>query len=110
MHLKSKHDLCSSLPNTKNTRTILYSESEDEPEEKTQKLSDGDKENCSLTQKKLNRLNDKLIRFLISTDQPMNLVQSDEFRDFCRELNSNYKVPCRNTVNFNFLPEKVKYF
>ncbi|RNA14996.1 zinc finger BED domain-containing 4 [Brachionus plicatilis] len=54
---------------------------------------------AKFSENKAMRLKEKLINFLVLTNQPASLVENKVFRDFCKELNSSYQPPCRNTFN-----------
>ena len=49
-----------------------------------------------------------LIRFIIHTNQPIALVESESFIDFCRSLNDSYTLPCRQTVMYSLIPKMVR--
>ena len=51
--------------------------------------------------KKATRHKEKLINFMVLTNQPASLVENKVFRDFCKELNSSFQPPCRTTFNNN---------
>ena len=48
--------------------------------------------------KQQNRLNQELVKFIIGTRQPLSIVENADFRTFCIALNSQFSVPCINTI------------
>ena len=57
---------------------------------------------------------DSLLKFIICNSLPFSLVDSESFRSFCKNLNRDYDVPCRQTVTkrleekFNDMKKKFK--
>lgn len=48
--------------------------------------------------KKLKKFEELLVKFLVNTDQPLSLVDSEIFRQLLQFLNKHVQVPCRQTV------------
>ncbi|CAF0904500.1 unnamed protein product [Brachionus calyciflorus] len=98
-HLRRHHSISSELIqynskqklycNSSNSKTIYYSESESEPEEKIPKITEKNDTNVYLSTTKRAKINEKMKKFLIATDQPISLVERDEFKELLKELNGN---------------------
>lgn len=100
-HLRISHNLNSRL-SVENLNEVIYSDDEDE--ETPNKVQ---KNNNIISEKKIVNINEKLINFIIGTDQPMRLVERKEFKELLRELNPNYSLPARCTLTNEFLSNKV---
>lgn len=68
------------------------------PEEKQSTLDLYLKKTSKLTKDIQNELNYWLCRIVSINERTLNLMDSDEFVEFCRILNSAYKIPVYNTI------------
>lgn len=69
--------------------------------------TDTSNENTPYSQRKIKRIEDKLLRFIIANNLPFAIVESAEFQGLLSEFSRQYKLPCRQTVRNSWLPEKV---
>ncbi|CAF1076091.1 unnamed protein product [Brachionus calyciflorus] len=86
----------------------VYSDTCDEFSDSEEESNTQPTKKTKLSQNKVNKINQRVINFMISTNQPARLVENQSFRELLKELNSSYQVPCRNTFNNNFLPQKFQ--
>ncbi|CAF1116182.1 unnamed protein product [Brachionus calyciflorus] len=56
----------------------------------------------------MEKTKEKLVTFMVVTNQPNSLVEHNSFREFYQELNSNYNPPCRATYRNSFLLERYQ--
>lgn len=45
--------------------------------------------------------NEKLLKWVIRSNQPLSLIEEVEFLEFCSHLNERFTVPCRQTLKKN---------
>jgi hypothetical protein len=48
-----------------------------------------------------------LIAFIVATNQPLSLVDHSTFKAFVNNLNSKYKLPCRQNLTYSLIPKKA---
>ena len=64
---------------------------------------------CS--RKKMDQINDKLIKFILNNNLSFNLVESEDFQSFIDSVRKNfYKLPCRQSVRNTLLFGMVTKF
>lgn len=57
---------------------------------------------------KIEKIHQKLIKFILTCNLPFNIVESEEFQDFINMIRPDfYKLPCRQTLRYNYLPNMV---
>ncbi|RNA02384.1 hypothetical protein BpHYR1_000798 [Brachionus plicatilis] len=55
---------------------------------------------------KIEKINEKLISFIIAINLPFNIVNSEEFLGLIGTIKSHYyKLPCHQTLRYKLLPE-----
>ncbi|CAG8658270.1 10602_t:CDS:1, partial [Scutellospora calospora] len=59
---------------------------------------------ASLSKKKQKELNQYLIRFIVGTIQPLQLVEALDFIEFCNQLDFRYKIPSKK-----FLKDEIDF-
>lgn len=70
-------------------------------------VSHSSNDNTPYCQRKIKRIEDKLLRFIVANNLPFAIVESTEFQSLLNEFSRQYKLPCRQTVRNTWLPEKV---
>ena len=59
-----------------------------------------DQNDPKLSKKKIARLNNDLLKFIVKTSQPLSIVDDENFKEtMCNNLNKKYKVPCSKTLS-----------
>ncbi|CAG8500503.1 6046_t:CDS:2, partial [Scutellospora calospora] len=64
--------------------------------------------------KKQKELNQYLVKFIVGTVQPLQLVEASDFINFCYQLDSRYQIPCRKTLKdeidfvYHYMVEQIK--
>jgi hypothetical protein len=77
------------------------SASEDKSSASPQQDCDDNLDSDGPPTKKLRKFEELLLKFVINTDQPLSLVDSDDFRALLKYLNKHVDIPCRQTfTNF----------
>ena len=56
------------------------------------------KKETSMTKVEKSQANFFLLRWMTINERPLSICDSDEFSQFCSNLNPNYKVSCYNTI------------
>lgn len=101
-HLKSKHHII--LRNKKRTLddySVCSDDEMDDPDEELERKCD------NIKPAKLAKIDSALLDFIIDNQQPASLVNSGTFRAFCSELMNTYVPPCRQTITYKMLPDRV---
>ena len=44
---------------------------------------------------------------VIGTDQPISIVETQQFKALLNYLNQTYPIPSRNTIRYDMVPEMV---
>jgi hypothetical protein len=114
-HLNARHEIykhttkVNSSLNNENTENGIMSDSDSEFSDIED--SDGDHDGAPPIKKvkveRVKMIHDKLLDFVIATDQPFSVVNNQEFKDFVKSMNPSYKLPCKTTLTDTLLPEKV---
>ena len=67
-----------------------------------------------LNPKQSKLLNQEIVKFIVGTRQPLSIVENADFRTFCAALNSQFSVPCINTIkdlidcSYNYMKNQIK--
>ncbi len=104
-HLNKQHGKTNSISSRASAESI-YDEDEDENDDETEDCCD-ENNNNGLTQSKKIKLDKKLIKFVVGTNQALCIVENPYFRDLVAELNKNYHVPGRKHLTKTMIPEEV---
>ncbi|RMZ99161.1 hypothetical protein BpHYR1_006729 [Brachionus plicatilis] len=60
---------------------------------------------------KIEKINEKLISFIIANNLPFNIVNSEEFQELLDTIKSHYyQLPCRQTLKYKLLPEMFLFY
>ena len=104
-HLSKSHEIHKFQQGDKKKlyANVNYSESDSESNE------DNDTPNTVsiLSDKRIAAINRALMKFIICTCQPLSIAQNDYFRGLIAALNPNYKIPCKNIIRDDLIPEMV---
>lgn len=87
----------------------LYSDEENNDPEDNQ-IQNNRESASSLSRAKKLKIDNSLIRLLAAANAPASFVNLPEFIEYSKNLDPNYKVPCRQTVTSSLLPKHVKNY
>lgn len=57
--------------------------------------------------KKVNKINEKVVRFIVGTNQPLSMTQNPLFVDMVCELRAHYKLPGQKKMETRLFPQMV---
>ncbi|RNA38774.1 Leucine- glutamate- and lysine-rich 1, partial [Brachionus plicatilis] len=105
-HLAEKHKISKlSHENIRPSKRFCldFEEMANEPEESPKTIKE-----YLVSDLKIEKINEKLISFIIAINLPFNIVNSEEFQELLDTIKSHYyKLPCRQTLRYKLLPEMV---
>ena len=58
-----------------------------------------DQNEPKLFNKKIARFNNDLVKLISKTSQQLSIVDAENFKTMCNNLNKKYKVPCSKTLS-----------
>ena len=104
-HIKKKHSTSIQDENNNNVSSHNFDIDSDND------LDEYDENELAHINKKLridkSKIYDALIRFVVGTNQPISIVDNPHFRNLTKILNSAYTNPCRQTLAYTLIPDKV---
>ena len=105
-HLNKKHDICKT--NYKlflNMRNRVSIENDSSSSEYSDAEEDSNKSESKSP--KDTEITDRLVDFLVMTNQPLSLLEEQSFIDLVGELNPTFKMPSKGKVKNKLIPAKV---
>lgn len=103
-HLLDIHGICKATPLDRMASNIQINEYSDDDSDVETHLNQLE---SKLNHQKKIRIDQKLVDFLINSNQPFIVLENKAFKDFVHELNRSYNVPSRSYISETMLPEKV---
>lgn len=104
-HLASKHRIYNCPLKRKRFEDEMESD-DSEPEETSPSVTTNEN-NDPKDSKKDAKITNKILRFLIGTDQPLSLIKHNLFIEMVKELRKDFKVPSLKQVETKILPSMV---
>ena len=107
-HLRS-HEVFESTPIGTAMARANYTPTTDSDDDTSTEAAanQGESRRKHFTDKKKQRVNHKLMTFMVANNLPFQLVDSVEFQEFIDELTSQYQLPCRQTFRNTIIGNKV---
>lgn len=112
-HLLNKHGITEkSLGHSQLAKRFCFDfENGEEEEESIVTHNSLSEKHYTAPASKVEKINEKLINFIIKKNLSFNIVDSVEFQELLDSVKSGYyKLPCRQTIRYNLLPEIVNFY